>query len=376
MADYTKNYHFIKPALEDFYDIADQNGNMDIADSALQELKEDKVDKSPGKGLSTNDYTNEDKTKLANVTGLAQTAMDTANAAQTTAGEALAATVNKVDKVAGKGLSTNDYTGEDKAKVAAAVPNTRTVNGKPLTGNINLAATEVGAIPATEKGVANGVAILDGGGKIPSENLPPMNYIPAAEKAAAGGVASLDGTGKVPTEQLPPFAAKNHAGTHASGGSDPITPASIGAITDATSTLTNYYTKTQTLSSGTKTALGLGASATPDNATNALLTKINAAASYVTGSYTGNGTYDKANPTVLTLGFKPSFVAIQCNNTYQWAIFVNGATTSSLTYFAGSPGYMKVTWNQTGISFFAEGYNNSGNQLNYAGYAYHYIAFR
>ena len=55
--------------------------------------------------------------------------------------------------------------------------------------------------------------------------------VPATEKGAAGGVATLGEDGKVPAGQLPAmdYAAKTHAATHASGGSDPITPASIGA---------------------------------------------------------------------------------------------------------------------------------------------------
>ena len=62
------------------------------------------------------------------------------------------------------------------------------------------AASEVGAIPTTEKGAANGVATLGAGRKIPAEQLPTMDY-----------------------------AAKTHASQHGSGGSDPITPAAIGA---------------------------------------------------------------------------------------------------------------------------------------------------
>ena len=56
----------------------------------------DKVDKVTGKGLSTNDYTDADKTIVDGVT---------------------AALDDKVDKISGKGLSTNDYTNEDKAIV-------------------------------------------------------------------------------------------------------------------------------------------------------------------------------------------------------------------------------------------------------------------
>lgn len=58
-----------------------------------------------------------------------------------------------------------------------------------------------------------------------------VGAVPTTEKGAAGGVAMLGEDGKVPAGQLPAmdYAAKTHAATHASGGSDPITPASIGA---------------------------------------------------------------------------------------------------------------------------------------------------
>lgn len=62
------------------------------------------------------------------------------------------------------------------------------------------AASEVGAIPTTEKGAANGVATLGADRKIPAEQLPTMDY-----------------------------AAKTHASQHASDGADPITPDAIGA---------------------------------------------------------------------------------------------------------------------------------------------------
>ena len=62
------------------------------------------------------------------------------------------------------------------------------------------AASEVGAIPTTEKGAANGVAILGTDGKVPPGQLPAMDYAPST-----------------------------HASQHGSGGADPITPAAIGA---------------------------------------------------------------------------------------------------------------------------------------------------
>ena len=64
-------------------------------------------------------------------------------------------------------------------------------------------ANDVGAIPASEKGAASGVATLGADGKVPTGQLPAMDYVPTSEKGAASGVATLGTDGKVPTEQLP-----------------------------------------------------------------------------------------------------------------------------------------------------------------------------
>lgn len=96
-----------------------------------------------------------------------------------TLGEIETAVKNKVEKVEGKGLSTNDFTNAYKTKLdsaltsytetdptvpawaktankptytaseVGAVPITRTVNGKALSGNISLSASDVGALPNT-----------------------------------------------------------------------------------------------------------------------------------------------------------------------------------------------------------------------------------
>lgn len=62
-----------------------------------------------------------------------------------------------------------------------------------------------GKISSSEKGSANGVATLGFDGKVPSSQLPPLDYIPTSEKGAAGGVAGLDEAGKVPAAQLPSY---------------------------------------------------------------------------------------------------------------------------------------------------------------------------
>lgn len=86
---------------------------------------------------------------------------------------------NKADKTLASStadglLSSENFTKLESldSNLATKVDKTTTVNGKPLSSNITLAAADVGAIPASEKGTANGVATLDGDGKVPSAQLP------------------------------------------------------------------------------------------------------------------------------------------------------------------------------------------------------------
>lgn len=82
-----------------------------------------KVDKEDGKGLSSNDYTTEEKTKLNGIEeGATKTIIDSSLSSTSTnpvenqvINNALS---NKVDKVSGKGLSENDYTTEEKTKLS------------------------------------------------------------------------------------------------------------------------------------------------------------------------------------------------------------------------------------------------------------------
>ena len=57
--------------------------------------------------------------------------------------------------------------------LAGKVPTSRTVNGKALSSNIVLSASDVNAIPSSQKGTAGGVATLDFSGFILSSQLPP-----------------------------------------------------------------------------------------------------------------------------------------------------------------------------------------------------------
>lgn len=59
----TTNYNLKKPESADYYNVEDQNTNMDIIDAEIS----NKVDKIAGKGLSTEDYTTVEKNKLAQI---------------------------------------------------------------------------------------------------------------------------------------------------------------------------------------------------------------------------------------------------------------------------------------------------------------------
>jgi hypothetical protein len=109
-----------------------------VVPSTLKTELDKKVDKVAGKGLSTNDYTTNEKNKVAaaltsvpDASTSAKGIIQLATGAEVTAGTDTAKAVvpatlkteldKKVDKVAGKGLSTNDYTTNEKNKVAAAL---------------------------------------------------------------------------------------------------------------------------------------------------------------------------------------------------------------------------------------------------------------
>ena len=98
-----------------------------LQNKAIYEALAGKVDKANGKGLSTNDYTAEEKEKLAGIeAGATKTYVDAALSTYSTNPVmnkvVYTALGNKVDKVSGKGLSENDYTTSEKQKLAGIEP--------------------------------------------------------------------------------------------------------------------------------------------------------------------------------------------------------------------------------------------------------------
>lgn len=136
----------------------------------------------------------------------------------------------------------------------------KSVNGE--IGFVVLDAADVGAIPTSEKGAVNGVASLDGTGKVPTSQLPTstapvtsvngdigavvldaadVGAIPTSDKGIANGVASLDATGKVPTSQLPASTAPVLS-VNGLIGDVVLTSANVGAVAKAGDTMTGVLT--------------------------------------------------------------------------------------------------------------------------------------
>lgn len=151
---------------------------MDLVTLAVaQKYTRDKIAEAAVGGVDVTEYVNERVDALING----------ASGPFDTLSEIEAAVNNKVDKVSGKGLSTNDFTNEYKTKVdsalqsytetdptvpawakaenkptytaseVGAVPTTRTVNNKALSANITLSAADISAVPTTR--TVNGKAL-------------------------------------------------------------------------------------------------------------------------------------------------------------------------------------------------------------------------
>ena len=176
-----------------------------------------KVDKITGKGLSSNDYTTAEKTKLegiigtntgdqdlsgyATITALAlkvnKTKVDSSLVLKATISKVDSGLALKVDKITGKGLSSNDYTTAEKTKLEGIIgTNTGDQDLSGLATNTALGlkanALDVSAGLALKENVSNKSIATDLGGLSPSDELYPSQkavkaYITA--NSSSGGIA-------------------------------------------------------------------------------------------------------------------------------------------------------------------------------------------
>ena len=168
--------------------------------TATQTSLATKVDKVAGKDLSTNDYTTAEKTKLAAITGtntgdqdLSALATTAAVALKANATDVTASLATKVDKVAGKELSTNDYTTAEKTKLAA-ITGTNTGDQTNITGNAATVTTNANLTgPITSVGNATAIASQTGTGSTFVMNTSPTLISPALGTPASGIATNLTG---------------------------------------------------------------------------------------------------------------------------------------------------------------------------------------
>ena len=234
MASYTKNYELIKPTQLEHYTVDVVNENADKIDTALHGLEIDKetregaqakadaaadramaasiplaqkgqpggvasldeTGKLPALQLPTNDFDPSGAAETVQ-SNLDDHIADTANPHGVTAAQTGA--IPATDKGASGGVASLDETGKvpaaqlppmdyDPAGSASAVDakltahngdatkhitaGERTAWNSKAAGNHTHTAAQVGAIPTSEKGTVNGVASLDGNGKIVAAQMP------------------------------------------------------------------------------------------------------------------------------------------------------------------------------------------------------------
>lgn len=165
-----------------------------------------KVDKVDGKGLSTNDYTDDEKSKLAGIASGAEANVQSDwNQTTTTADDYIknkptipsAGTGSSYPSMDGTRAlgSQSGYARVDHVHPSdtSRVPTTRTVNGHALSSNITISASDVSAIPTSEKGAASGVCPLDANSKVDASYLP--SYVDdVIEAYARTGQTALSST--------------------------------------------------------------------------------------------------------------------------------------------------------------------------------------
>ena len=157
----------------------DNNGLLFI----FNKIKATFQQKEAKKGLSTNDYTDADKNKLAgiesgaqvNPTKLSELENDKGfvTAADIPDGAAASTTTPKMDGVAAIGSESGFARGDHVHPTdTSRAPASLRINGHSLTEDFSLTAADVDAISTAQKGQVNGVASLGADGKVPSEQLP------------------------------------------------------------------------------------------------------------------------------------------------------------------------------------------------------------
>jgi hypothetical protein len=319
-----------------------------------------KVDKVTGKELSTNDYTTAEKTKLAAISGTntgdqdlsllatAASVLLKANATDVTTDLALKASsleltsglATKVDKVAGKNLSTNDYTTAEKTKLAA-ISGTNTgdqdLRAYATTANVTTSlalkanASDISTSLALKENISNKSTAVDLGGTTPSDILFPTqkavkDYVAANNSGggvADGGITTIKlADGAVTDEKINTVSGSKVIGNitgNAATATLAATATSAGNITATSNTtltslssLTGVGTITTGTWSGTAVAIAKGGTG---------LTATGTDGQILTSTNTGTLTWTTATAAKFT-----NDVTIKLSGSKSLGKYANGAT--------------------------------------------------
>ena len=248
------------------------------------------------------------------------------------------------------------------------------------------------------------------GGKVPSDQLPEMDYDPSgkAEEAVSEHNADTNAhnnkfankadliDGKVPSDQLPEmdYANATHAAQHSSSGSDPITIGNLAGTlalgkggTGQTSAAKALYAlingssalASSGMASGDYVGL-LDASATTGKKATlanlaAYLATLMGGAKIAVGTYTGAGTYGSSSKNTLSFEFEPKLVFVsngrpKANGPHYTGIFINGEEYSLVASNATGTTVIN-TWSGNNLSWYNG--DSATQQLNESR-KYYYVA--
>ncbi|NRT76290.1 hypothetical protein [Clostridium beijerinckii] len=201
--------------LDTFKEIADALGNDPNFATTMTTMLAGKVDKVSGKGLSTNDYTDTEKANLADtnnkkhehgnksvIDGITATLIGYWNAAYTHISDTIKhitsdernlwnTVSNKLDKIAGKSLSTNDFDNNYKGKIDGISSNANKVEVSTTNGNIKIDGAEKTVYTHPSGTNPHGTTKTDVG----LGNVTNDPQVKRSEMGAANGVATLDSSG-------------------------------------------------------------------------------------------------------------------------------------------------------------------------------------
>lgn len=119
---------------------------------------------------------------------------------------------NKVDKIEGKGLSTEDYTTDEKNKLAGISANANKTEGSNINGNIKIDGIETTVYTHPSTHPASIIVedsthrfVTDAEKDTWNNKQDSLGYTPEniANKGVVNGYASLDSNGKIPLSQIP-----------------------------------------------------------------------------------------------------------------------------------------------------------------------------